>query len=69
MDAVLLDTDVFSYLMKPKDARGDALVAVLVGWRYHVLPDAKRSEMWVQVTQQEVCVLIGTRQNQRIRCE
>jgi predicted nucleic acid-binding protein len=24
MDAVLLDTDVFSYLMKPKDARGDA---------------------------------------------
>jgi tRNA(fMet)-specific endonuclease VapC len=24
MDAVLLDTDVFSYLMRPKDARGDA---------------------------------------------
>jgi tRNA(fMet)-specific endonuclease VapC len=24
MDAVLLDTDVFSYLMKSKDARGDA---------------------------------------------
>jgi predicted nucleic acid-binding protein len=24
MDAVLLDTDVFSYLMKPKDTRGDA---------------------------------------------
>jgi hypothetical protein len=24
MDSVLLDTDVFSYLMKPKDARGDA---------------------------------------------
>jgi predicted nucleic acid-binding protein len=23
MDAVLLDTDVFSYLMKPKDTRGD----------------------------------------------
>ena len=24
MEAVLLDTDVFSYLMRPKDARGDA---------------------------------------------
>ncbi len=24
MDAVLLDTDVFSYLMRPKDTRGDA---------------------------------------------
>ncbi len=24
MDAVLLDTDVFSYLMRPRDARGDA---------------------------------------------
>ena len=24
MDAVLTDTDVFSYLMKPKDTRGDA---------------------------------------------
>ena len=29
MDAVLLDTDVFSYLMKPKDTRGDA-------YRFHV---------------------------------
>lgn len=29
MDAVLLDTDVFSYLMRPKDARGDA-------YRHHV---------------------------------
>lgn len=24
MDAVLIDTDVFSYLMRPKDSRGDA---------------------------------------------
>jgi len=24
MEAVLTDTDVFSYLMKPKDTRGDA---------------------------------------------
>jgi hypothetical protein len=47
-----------------------ALMAVLVGWRYHVLPEApKPSEIWIKVTRQDVCVLFGSPYYQRIKCE
>jgi len=59
-----------------------ALMAVLVGWRYHVeimpgpceselgaqLVCPHKEEIWIKVTRQDVCVLFGSPYYQRIKC-